>query len=126
MNLSQYARVLKAAKHLRDAVTDLRAVSDELPPRGPETAWKCDLAHWAHEVGEILSTDHGEAGLEPCLPKMKPVDHSDQIAKMKGLEEHRSNLVAQLNDAEGAAWDHIYWKLKTCQDRIDNLRRDMR
>ena len=33
----------------------------------------CDYRHWAHQIDELLSCDHGEAGIGPGLQKIAAI-----------------------------------------------------
>jgi hypothetical protein len=62
----EYEAGQKALEHLREALKEL-LVADQ-SKAGHYEDWK----YYISKVREIITTDHGEAGLEAFLPKLLP------------------------------------------------------
>jgi hypothetical protein len=55
-----------AARHIQAAVDALRKIEDDMQDK-----YSNDACHFRCELSELLSCDHGEAGLLPMIERMK-------------------------------------------------------
>ena len=60
-------KAVKASRLLADAA---RLMREAAAGTATTTDGHYDYLHWASQIGELLSSDHGEAGIGPTLQKI--------------------------------------------------------